>query len=401
MERFDVLVVGAGPAGSAAAKKCVDGGLKTLLIDKHKLPRRKACSGILANATQNYVLEHFGPIPQNAFSRPYISKGLAFYFPSVGMVYADVDCYNLYVWRDKFDHFLAASSGAVLRDRTRFLHLEEKGTEIEAFLERNEKVRRVRTRYLIGADGSHSRVIRRVAPSVYQAMPWAYACQKYFEGKVDADARYLHWFLTPGMGPFPWLNLKDDQVVIGLALVKGENFGARFDRFLDFLRKNLGLEIKRELAQEACLSNPMTPLNRFFPGRGRVLMVGDAMGLMHQGGEGISCALRSGGYAGQAVTEAFERGVDALSRYKELVKPEMEIALDQFNPLRMSASSASSNARQPGLLHSLRPVDKAKAIRDAALFPHGAFEIRGMGETILKNILHRLVFRQYRIPAAE
>ncbi len=79
----------------------------------------------------------------------------------------------------------------------------------------------------------------------------------------------------------------------------------------------------------------------------------------------------------------------------------MEIALDQFNPLRMSASSASSNARQPGLLHSLRPVDKAKAIRDAALFPHGAFEIRGMGETILKNILHRLVFRQYRIPAAE
>ena len=46
MQRVDVLVVGAGPGGAAAAKQCVEGGLKTLLIDRHKLPRRKACSGI-------------------------------------------------------------------------------------------------------------------------------------------------------------------------------------------------------------------------------------------------------------------------------------------------------------------------------------------------------------------
>ena len=98
---------------------------------------------------------------------------------------------------------------------------------------------------------------------------------------------------------------------------------------------------------EACAANTMTPLNRFFPGRGRVLMVGDAMGLMHQGGEGISCGLASGGYAGEAVIQALGRGVDALARYKQLVKPEMEIALDQFNPLRMRVSSASSSATNP------------------------------------------------------
>jgi flavin-dependent dehydrogenase len=401
MERFDVLVVGAGPGGSAAAKKCVAGGLRTLLIDKHRLPRRKACSGILSNVSQNYVLEHFGPIPPKVFSKPYISKGIGFYFPSVGMIYANVDCYNLYVWRDKFDHFLAKSSGAVLRDRTRFLHLEETASGIEAHLQRNGKVSRVRARYLIAADGSHSRVIRTFAPEVYRGMPWAYACQKYFEGKIDVDARYLHWFLTRNLGPFPWVNIKDDQVIIGLAMVKGQGFHARFNRFVDFLKKNLGLEIKRELATEACLSNTMTPLNRFFPGRGRVLMVGDAMGLMHQGGEGISCALVSGGYAGQAVTEALANGFDALPRYRQLVRPEMETALDQFNPLRMSASSASSNARQPGLFHGLGLVDRAKAIRDATLFLKSELEVKGMGETILKNMLYRLVFGRYRIPAAE
>lgn len=215
------------------------------------------------------------------------------------------------------------------------------------------------------------------------------------------DARYLHWFLTRNMGPFPWVNIKDDQVIIGLAMVKGQNFQARFNRFVDFLKKNLGLEIKRELATEACLSNTMTPLNRFFPGRGRVLMVGDAMGLMHQGGEGISCALVSGGYAGQAVTEALSKGFEALPRYRQLVRPEMETALDQFNPLRMSASSASSNARQPGLFHGLGLLERAKAIRDATLFLKSELEIKGMGDTILKNMLYRLVFGRYRICAAE
>ena len=401
MQRFDVLVVGAGPGGSAAARKCVDGGLKTLLIDKHKLPRRKACSGIISNVSQNYVLENFGPIPVKAFSKPYISKGMGFYFPSVGMVYTNVDCYNLYVWRDKFDHFLARSSGAALRDETRFLHLDQDGAELVAHLKRNDRIRKVRVRYLIGADGGNSRVIRNLAPNVYHGMPWAYACQKYFEGKIDADDRYLHWFLTRNMGPFPWMNLKDGQIIIGLAMVKGHKFQPRFDRFVDFLKKNLGLKIKRELAMEACPSNTMTPLNRFFPGRGNVLMVGDAMGLMHQGGEGISCALASGGYAGEAVIQALRKEVNALALYKRLVKPEMETALDQFNPLRMKASSASSTANQPGLLHGLSMAEKVRAMRDTAVFLRSEFEVEGMGDTILKNMLHHLIFRRYKIPAAD
>jgi len=401
MQKYDVLVVGAGPSGSAAAKKCVDGGLKTLLIDRHKLPRRKACSGIISNVSQNYVYENFGPIPEKAFSKPNISKGMGFWLPSLGMLYSDVDCHQLYVWRDKFDHFLAKASGAVLRDQTRFLHLEEKGSEIEAHLKKNDRVTKVRVKYLIGADGGHSRVIRSFAPEVYQGLPWSYAAQKYFEGKVDADARYLHWFLTRNISPFPWLNLKDDQVIIGLAIMKGQNFQERFNRFVEFLKKTVGLEIKRELAMEACPANTMTPLNRFFPGRGRVLMVGDAMGLMHQGGEGISCGLASGGYAGQAIIEALGHGVDALARYKQLVKPEMVIALDQFNPLRIRESAASSSAHQPGLLHGLSWSDKAKAMMDAVTFIRNEYEVQGMEQTILKNMLHRLVFRRYKIPAAE
>ena len=121
MEQYDVLVVGAGPGGSSAARRCVKGGLKTLLVDRMKLPRRKACSGIITNVTLNYIYENFGPIPEKVYGEPYISKGMGFYFPTGDTVFGDVDCYNHYVWRDRFDFFLASSSGAKLQDQTSFL----------------------------------------------------------------------------------------------------------------------------------------------------------------------------------------------------------------------------------------------------------------------------------------
>ncbi len=400
MKTVDVLVVGAGPGGAAAAKKCADNGLKTLLIEKQRLPRRKACSGIIDNLAQNYVLENFAPIPAEVFGEPHISRGMAFYFPSVGTILADVDCFMPYVWRDRFDHWLARTSGAELRDETRFLSLEEKGDEIEATLKQQGKIVKVRARYLIGADGGHSRIIRTFAPEVYQGLPWAFACQKYYEGEIDASDRHLYWFLTPNLGPFPWLNMKDGQIIIGLAVMHGEPFHKNFDQLLTFLKRDFGLKIKKELAVESCLHNLMTPLNRFFPGRGRVLMVGDAMGLMHQGHCSISAALASGGLAGTAVTQGINQGTTALTHYKELIRPELEICLDQFNPLRFGSTIASSTSRQPKFFHGLSRRDKARAIRDALVFLKSEFgKVDGIGSIVLSNVIHRLVHGKYDIPA--
>ena len=399
MERYDVLVVGSGPGGSAAARKCRDGGLKTLLIDKQKLPRRKACSGIIANNSQNYIFENFGPIPESVYGKPYLSRGMAFYFPSVGTIFTDVNCYQPYVWRSTFDHFLAKASGADLEDETLFVGLKEKGDGIEVTLERKKNQVQVAAKYVIGADGANSHVIRSFAPEVYKGLTWASAIQKYYEGKIDADNRYLYWFLVPGMGPFPWLNLKDDQI-IGCAYLVGQKSN-KFEALIEFLKKNFGLSIKSELATEGCMANTMTPMNRFFPGRGRVLMVGDAMGLMHQGGEGISCALASGGHAGAAVIEGIKQGADALALYKQSVRPEMVTSLDQFNPLRMKATVASDTRGQPGLFHAHSFGDELKALRDALGFVRSEFKIKGMTGSILKNSARRLLLGGYHIPAVD
>ncbi len=399
---YDVVVIGAGPAGSAAAKKCVDGGLKTLLIEKHKLPRRKNCSGIIMNVAQNYILENFGPIPENTFGKPYAFRGVGFYFPSVGMIHVENDCYNLYIWRDKFDHWMAKTSGAVLQDQSRFLHAEDKGSEVEVTIEKGGKNQKIKCKYLIAADGSNSHVVRDMAPEAYDGIPWVFACQKYFEGTIDADERYLHWFVTLGMGPFPWLNLKDDQIIIGQALMLGEKFEPNFLKLIDFLKTNFNLKIKKEIATEGCIANMMGPLNRFFPGRGRLLVAGDASGLTHQGGEGISCAVFSGGYSGEAVIEAIKTGEDALPIYKRLVRPEMEITLDQVNFFRWTKTAASDASRQPPVFHNLSYKQKLLATRDFIKFIKSEmFAIEGFGKTVMKNMLRRQILGNYHIPAAD
>ncbi|OYT38596.1 MAG: hypothetical protein B6U86_06315 [Candidatus Altiarchaeales archaeon ex4484_43] len=43
--KYDVIVVGAGPAGSTAGRQCALKGLKTLILEKEKLPRYKPCGG--------------------------------------------------------------------------------------------------------------------------------------------------------------------------------------------------------------------------------------------------------------------------------------------------------------------------------------------------------------------
>ncbi|MEY8359928.1 FAD-dependent oxidoreductase [Anaerotruncus colihominis] len=67
----DVIIVGAGPAGSTVAKVLSEKGLHVLLVERHKLPRYKSCSGVLIQKTMDLMRHYYGQdVPLSATCTP-------------------------------------------------------------------------------------------------------------------------------------------------------------------------------------------------------------------------------------------------------------------------------------------------------------------------------------------
>ena len=81
-EKWDVIVVGAGPGGAAASKRCAEAGLRTLVLEKRVLPRDKVCSGMIMGPwAQEIIRDHFGPIPREVLVPPRVLKGQRIHVP--------------------------------------------------------------------------------------------------------------------------------------------------------------------------------------------------------------------------------------------------------------------------------------------------------------------------------
>lgn len=118
MQMYDVIVIGAGPAGCTAAKVLAEKGFKVLLVEKHKMPRSKSCSGILIKKSMELVRAYMGEeVPESVMCTPTENRGMIF-TNDLGKEY----CFaqeGLNVWRSHFDRWLAkkaGESGAEVRD---------------------------------------------------------------------------------------------------------------------------------------------------------------------------------------------------------------------------------------------------------------------------------------------
>jgi flavin-dependent dehydrogenase len=78
----DVLIIGASLAGAAAAKRTVDAGFHTIVLERKTLPRHKICSGILSPRGYSFLLDNFGDPPDEAYHTPKWVTGVNFLFPS-------------------------------------------------------------------------------------------------------------------------------------------------------------------------------------------------------------------------------------------------------------------------------------------------------------------------------
>jgi flavin-dependent dehydrogenase len=152
---YDVIVVGAGPGGSTATRFCARAGLKTLLIEKERLPRYKPCGGCLSLKTVQLLDFDLSTVIEN------MVYGVKF-------TYRLRDPFSIQsrepiaflVMRDSFDQFLverALEEGAEIVEGEKLAGARDRDGCVEVETSKGESLR---CQYLIGADGAGSTVAR-------------------------------------------------------------------------------------------------------------------------------------------------------------------------------------------------------------------------------------------------
>jgi geranylgeranyl reductase family protein len=341
---WDVAVVGAGPAGLAAAAVSAAAGARTVVLERAEHPRYKTCGGGLIGASLAAVRGQIAlPARDQIRSATFTLRG------GRELTRSEREPLLAMVTREEFDAALAGRArqqGAVLRQQALVRAVDQEAGGASARLADGSAVT---AKVIIGADGSSGVTARHVGAEFEQvdlgleleiavppaaARPWA--------GRVLID-----WGKIPAS--YGWVFPKGDRLTVGVIAARGNGAATR-----DYLREfvgRLGLDGFEAVRDSGHLTRCRTegsPLRR-----GRVLVAGDAAGLLDPWTrEGISFALRSGALAGEAAAKAAVAGSPA----------EAAVSLDEYvagvnatlvPEMRMGRVLLSAFTRHPGTFHAV------------------------------------------------
>lgn len=328
---WDVIVVGAGPAGSSAAKRCAEHGLKTLLLEKQNLPRHKVCTGaLMCSHAQTMVREVFGEPPREVLTTPPYAEGFIVYSP--GYKGRTSEHRMHLAWRDDLDYWMnqeAVKAGGDLWQKARVVKISENTDGFKIELEREGQIEEINSKFVIGADGGNSLVRRLIFPNFKPTYMKAF--QNVYKSTISLDPKYIHWYVIfPDRYIFEvhqktW---KGQQVTV----IDGQGRPGEIVKMVDVMER-----AKRVLAQE-CGFNMNSELlwrdgcldgmwlrelfsGSFVPAKGNVLLAGDSSGIrMPVTADGIGTGIHCGLMAADAINKAIQGQGKADDLYLQEVK---------------------------------------------------------------------------------
>ena len=329
----DVIIVGAGPAGCAAAYDLVGRGLQVLLLDRRDFPRPKPCAGGLTVKATHALKYSVAPVVQATAHALAVSCRMhrQRLFTGNAPICRMVE-------RSAFDLFClekTVAAGARFRTVNRIDSIVESRKAVSLIADGEV----IRGRFLIGADGVHSRI--RKITGRFPEVRFGFAIEaviKTIPGKTAAMA----FDFSQTSGGYGWVFPKKDHLNVGL-YTQQANGGIRHKDLDAYILRKFG-HAKREPIRGY-------PLGlggwRYRPGRGRVLLSGDAAGLVDPLlGEGLYYAIVSGQRAAAAIAAAEIDGSDACQSYAHALIPiQRELLFAQF--------AAAFFYRFPALGHGL------------------------------------------------
>lgn len=332
--RWDVVVVGAGPAGAATALLLARAGASVLLLDRDRFPRDKPCSEYLTPGTTP-ILERLGhcileAVEGSAHAKVYGMKVVAPDGAAMSGRFVAVPPvppsrpYSFAMPRTSFDTILmaaAARAGAAVHEGVTVEDLEWQGRAVAGIVARsaNGKRETCLARLVVGADGLRSVVARRLG-LIRSSSPRRVAFTAHVADVVGVDGvgeLHVSDHGYVGMGPVGG-GVTTVALVLPLAAVRHAHRDFRAG-FFDELERFPGLAGRfdgRRLVREVLVTGPFAQWARsaVAPGGG-ALLVGDAADFFDPfTGQGIYSALRGAELVAECVINA-ERGARNFEAY--------------------------------------------------------------------------------------
>ncbi|UCD14258.1 MAG: NAD(P)/FAD-dependent oxidoreductase [Thermoplasmatales archaeon] len=340
--KCDIVVVGAGPAGSTAAKYLAKKNFEVVLVDKHKFPRPKPCGGGVPIGTVKrfpYV-EDYNLIDSFSYGGFIHSPSLKYSIelneekPIVAMVS-----------REKFDHGLvniAVDSGATFVDekRVKDVHISKENARVVL-----QDGSSIESKMLVGADGVSSVVAKKSGLATCRMINVC-VFQEYLVGERNiveyaTEQRLCHIHLMyHGIPGYAWIFPKKDRFNIGVGeFMPYKKYAPKSVRLRDVYKSYFQMLkqkslIPKDLGMGRCRggSIPVFPLEKTYAYR--LLLCGDAAGFINPiSGGGIHFAMESGELAARVIAKSLESdnfNDKFLMQYQRLWKEAFGKDLDTF-----------------------------------------------------------------------
>lgn len=304
----DILVVGAGPAGSAAALEAARKGVKVLLVERRqKVGLPVQCAEFIPAMLKGQVNLKDKYVAQKVV-------GMKTFRPDQDVTITKAPGYIIH--RDRFDQALARAAedaGATVMTSTRAVSRSEEG--VVTLKSKNQTQYQVDPKIVIGADGPHSTVADWVGAQNQNLLPGVQMTLALTE-PLDHTEVYFRPEIFAGYG---WLFPKNDVANVGLGLQRDadnkESLKKVLLRFVEEL-KTIG-KIEGDPVGFAAGWIPAEPVRRTV--HGSIALVGDAAGHTHAiTGAGIFAAVLGGKMAGEWAAQAVnENDISLLEEYNE------------------------------------------------------------------------------------
>lgn len=323
---YDVIVVGAGPAGCTAAKVLAEKGYRVLLVEKFKMPRYKSCSGVLIRKSIELVKSYFGEdVPESVMCTPTENRGMVFTDDKGKEYRFEQNGFN--VWRSYFDGWLAEKareSGAEVRDGVAAFSCTEQDGVVEVSLHEKKNYTES-AKYVLDCEGIIGTLKRKITGDV---SGYITTFQTFNEGSVELDPHYFYAYLQPELSEYDaWFNVKDDLLVLGVSVKNVDKIRYYYEHFLAYMKDRHHLRIDRQVKSEKWLMPQIRPGCHVDYGVGRILFAGEIAGFLNPMGEGISAGMESGYCAASVIAgqfdnpsmvhEAYRRSTENLKSYME------------------------------------------------------------------------------------